>query len=131
MDVQTILVAILASNALFTFITFLINRHDASKSNTNEILKKLDILSSKIDHVDYKVEQSEAISCRARLLSFNKELISKIRHTHEEYGQVLEDCDKYERFCKDHPDFKNNKASLSIENIKRCFAKCEEDGDFL
>lgn len=45
--------------------------------------------------------------------------------------QILEDITKYERFCKDNPDFENNKASLAIDNIKKVYKKCTDEGTFL
>lgn len=134
---QTIIVALIGGGFV-GFIEFLIRRHDSKKDKNSEVLKaikdvdsKVEALDKKIEEIEYKVDRNEAVTCRARILRFNKELIRKEKHTHEEFGQTLEDCDKYERFCDEHPDFKNNKAVLSIENIKRCYSKCEEGGDFL
>lgn len=130
MDFQTIVVALIGGG-IVGFIEFLIRRHDAKKDKNSEVLKAIKDVDSKVEDIDYKVDRNEAVTCRARILRFNKELIRKERHTHEEFGQCLEDCDKYESFCGQHPGFQNNKAVLSIENIKRCYAKCEEGGDFL
>lgn len=137
MDIQTIVVALIGGGFV-SFVEFLIRRHDAKKDKNSEVLKAIEDVGSKIESVedkmkdiDYKVDRNEAIMCRARILRFNKELIKKEKHTHEEFGQCLEDCDKYEMFCDTHPNFLNNKAKLSIENIKRCYEKCERDGDFL
>ena len=120
----TIIVAIFGSTGFWSWLS---QRHASNK----EILKQVDNLSKKVDSLSYKVDCNEAVECRARVLRFNKELIENERHTTEEFDQALEDCDKYEKFCNKHPDFRNNKANLSIENIKRCYLKCEEQHDFL
>lgn len=117
-------VAIFASTGFWSWLS---NR----KASNKQLMEKLDDLSDKVDKIKYKVDQNEAVSCRARLLRFNKELINKEKHTMEEFDQCLEDCDKYEKFCGEHPGFKNNKAALSIANIERCYQKCQETGDFL
>lgn len=122
--VLPIIVAVFASTGFWSWLA-------QRKASNKTIMSKLDQLSAKVDELDYKVEKNEAISCRARLLRFNKELIRKERHTSEEFDQCLEDCDKYEKFCEKHPGFKNNKAVLSIANIKRCYERCQEAGDFL
>ena len=122
--VLPIVLAVFASTGFWSWLA-------QRKASNKTIMTKLDQLSVKVDELDYKVEQNEAVNCRARLLRFNKELIKKERHTAEEFDQCLEDCDKYEKFCDKHPDFKNNKAVLSIANIKKCYGKCQEDGDFL
>lgn len=122
--VLPIAVAIFASTGFWSWLS-------QRKATNKDLMKKLDDLSDKVDKIDYKVDQNEAVSCRARLLRFNKELIRKERHTQEEFDQCLEDCDKYEKFCAAHPGFKNNKAALSIENIKGCYKRCQAEGDFL
>lgn len=116
--------AIFASTGFWSWLS---NR----KASNKQLMEKLDDLSDKVDKINYKVDQNEAVNCRARLLRFNKELINKEKHTMEEFDQCLEDCDKYEKFCEAHPGFKNNKAALSIANVERCYQKCQETGDFL
>lgn len=119
-----IAVAIFASTGFWSWLS-------QRKASNKDLMNKLESVSQKVDKIDYKVDQNEAVNCRARLLRFNKELIKKERHTQEEFDQCLEDCDKYERFCAAHPGFKNNKAALSIQNIERCYNVCCEEGDFL
>jgi hypothetical protein len=129
MDILTnfilpIMVAVFASTGFWSWLS-------QRKASNKDLMDAIKDMSEKVDKIDYKVDQNEAISCRARLLRFNKELIKKEKHTQEEFDQCLEDCDKYERFCEAHPGFKNNKAVLSIENIERCYKLCQQDGDFL
>lgn len=119
-----VIVAIFGSTGFWSWMT---NR----KSSNKDIIEKLNKLENAVDKLDYKVDQNEAITCRARLVRFNKELINREKHTEEEFDQALDDCTKYERFCAKNPDFRNNKAVLSIENIKRCYKQCEEQNDFL
>lgn len=74
---------------------------------------------------------SLANQARTRILRFNDELLRKDRHSKEMFDSVLEDVDNYERYCSEHPLYKNSKAVLAIANIKRCYEKCEQDNDFL
>lgn len=122
--VLPIVVAVFASTGFWSWLS-------QRKSSNKDLMEAIKSLSDKVDGLNYKVDQNEAISSRARLLRFNKELIKKEKHTQEEFDQCLEDCDKYERFCEAHPGFKNNKAVLSIANIERCYKACQEEGDFL
>lgn len=66
-----------------------------------------------------------------RILRFDDEVRHDDKHTKEHFDQILEDITKYERFCKDNPDFENNKASLAIDNIKKVYKKCTDEGTFL
>ena len=70
-------------------------------------------------------------SCRERILRFNSEIISgNQKHNKEYYDEILSDIDKYEHYCLKHAKYPNNKAMLSIENIKKTYADLLERNDF-
>lgn len=103
-----------------------------------DILKKIDCLDKRINDIEDTLKadrEAEGVrnakAARVRLLRFNGELIRHTRHSKEEFSNVLRDVDEYERYCKDHPEFPNNEALLSIENIRTQYRKCLEQGDFL
>ena len=52
-------------------------------------------------------------------------------YTHEYFTDMLQDIDDYEGYCKTHPGYKNNRARLAIENIKRVYDEHARKGDFL
>ena len=115
------------------------------KAINSEVIEELSGLKIRIDTIDRQLSaldnrmaQSEkedrernAKQARVRLLRFNGELIRKKRHTREEFKNVIKDVDEYEEYCSANPEFKNNEAKLSIENIKRQYQKCQDQGDFL
>lgn len=74
---------------------------------------------------------TQAGQARKRILRFNDELLRHELHSKEFFDDVLEDVDAYERYCEEHPKYRNSKAVLAISNIRRCYEKCEADGDFL
>lgn len=78
-----------------------------------------------------KLNENEATTARYRILRFDDEIRHKSRHTEEHFNQILEDIDAYERYCKDHPKFKNSKAVSAIENIGRTYEKCRQENSFL
>lgn len=128
MEVWQLLVAVIAAIFGSTgFWNWMINR----KATNKDIMSKLNNVESAVEQLEYKVDKNAAVSCRSRILRFNKELIRNEKHTHEEFTTILDDADVYERFCNDHPNFRNNYATLSIANIKRCYQQCEEQHDFL
>lgn len=67
---------------------------------------------------------------RQSILEFNAELIQKKNFTFEHFNNVLDEIGKYERYCDDHPDYKNKKAVMAIANIKRVYEEHEREGDF-
>lgn len=68
---------------------------------------------------------------RARILHFNNELLRDIDHTKEEFIEALAEIDAYEKYCREHPDYPNNRAILAIENIREIYKERLKKRDFL
>lgn len=81
------------------------------------------------DHIKTDSE-NRADERRANILRFNNELIREIPHTREEFLEILADIDVYERYCKEHPDYKNNRAVHAIANIGRVYDDRLKKHDF-
>lgn len=86
--------------------------------------KKLD------DHIRVDGEINADLH-RTRILQFNNELLRDIRHTREDFIEILSEIDKYERYCKEHPDYENNRAVHAIANIGRVYDERLQKHDFL
>lgn len=103
-----------------------------SKGLTGSILSEIEKLDGKIDTVNSKLDihiqksgASEATSARNRILRFSDEVITGQQHTKEHYRDILLTIDSYENYCKEHPDFPNNRCLIAIENIKETYKdKC-------
>ena len=89
-----------------------------------EVIKKLD------DHITMD-DRRTADGHRARILHFNNELLRDIGHTQEEFFEVLAEIDAYEDYCREHPDYPNNRAVLAIENIQEVYKERLKKHDFL
>lgn len=76
-------------------------------------------------------DKREADNCRGRILRFNNELIREIPHTKEEFVEALKDITDYKRYCKEHPDYENERAVHAIANIGRAYDERLEKHDFL
>ena len=81
------------------------------------------------DHIKTD-EENRADERRANILRFNNELVRGIPHTREEFLEILTDIDVYERFCREHPDYKNNRAVHAIANIGRVYDERLKKHDF-
>lgn len=68
---------------------------------------------------------------RAFILRFHMERLRGIKHTEEEYHEVLYSIDYYEKYCREHPDYPNNRAVLAIEYIKEDYKERMKKRDFL
>lgn len=79
-----------------------------------------------------KLNESEATDARYRIIRFDDEIRHRVvRHTEEHFNQILSDIDEYERYCSTHPDYKNSKAVMAIENVRRTYEKCRKENSFL
>ena len=89
-----------------------------------EVITKLD------NHITMD-DRRTADGHRTRILHFNNELLRDIGYTKEEFIEALADIDEYEKYCRDHPDYPNNRAILAIENIRTTYKKRLDKHDFL
>lgn len=97
---------------------------DEVKNVQKETRKRLD------GHIQADDERN-ADAHRAYILQFNNELLRDIPHTREDFIEVLTEIDFYERYCKEHPEYQNNRAVHAIANIGRTYDERLQKHDFL
>ena len=119
--IATIAVTVIASNGLWAFLQFLINRRDKTSEKLDSIIKAVQDVSDRVD-------ANAATLARTHILRFDDELVNGVIHSQEYFQQTLQDIDTYERYCEEHKDFKNNVCSLAIEHIKDTYAKLLKKG---
>jgi len=108
------------------------------KRTNQEIDDRMGKLEKQVENIhkrqqihEEEVQKREAINSRIRILRFSDEIRRKIKHSQESFEQALSDIDKYEKYCKAHPEFENNKTVIADQRIKEAYKKCQEDNDFL
>ena len=96
------------------------------------------IYEKKVDNVDKELKshadenRQEFIKlCRQRIIRFNDEILHKQDHTFEQYNEIISDIDTYEDYCRNNPDYSNNKAIISIKNIKKVYDECLQKQSFI
>lgn len=92
---------------------------------------KMDAVSKSLADIQKESQDTHATTCRYRILRFDDEIRHGEHHSKEHFDQILDDITSYEIYCKDHPDYKNNRAAMAIGNIKRVYQQCCTDGTFL
>jgi len=141
MGIVTGIASILVGGGLFAFVQFLINRHDSRNDKNKEILKAISDLDAKveerfksldekIDLVDAKGDERNAVSSRVRILRFADEMQEDRKHSKDSWDQCLSDVTEYERYCEDHPKFKNGQTAATVSYIKRIYEERLEKHDF-
>jgi len=103
-----------------------------------DVLKKLDELEDGQAETRVQLEEHirvdderDANSRRRDILNFNVELMRGKNYTHEHFVDMLTEIDEYERYCEEHPGYKNNRAVMAIANIKRVYEENERTNGFL
>lgn len=131
MDIWSSIISILVGGGLLAFVQFLINRHDAKHDKFKDITEAINALTVKVDRLELKGDERNAVSMRVRILRFRDEMLAGQEHTHDSFQQVLSDIDEYEAYSDKHPEFRNNQTVATIEHIKRNYAERLEKHDFL
>ena len=125
---KEIILAVLASGAVFSFVQFLITLGFSRKDKSDEIEKKIDKLNDKIDKVAESVDENAAILARTHILRFSDEIKNGMTHSSEYWRQQLDDCDTYQRFCDSHPNFKNSYTEHADKHIKDTYDQLKREG---
>lgn len=58
---------------------------------------------------------------RTYILRFNMELRRGMQHTDEDFNEILYNIKCYEQYCKDHPEYQNNRAVHAIKHIENAY----------
>ena len=96
-----------------------------------DVIAKLDKVENRLDEHIRMDDERNADLHRARILQFNTELLRSIRHTEEDFNEILYNIDCYEKYCTEHPEYQNNRAVHAIKNIDRVYDECMKNHDFL
>lgn len=122
-----IIIATVGSSALWQTVVFLIDRFDKKRKTNDDIIKEIRKVSTSVEELSVKVDENQAVLARTHILRFSDELRNGVHHSDEYFRQQLQDCDTYERFCDDHPEFKNSYTELANKHIKETYKKLLEE----
>lgn len=120
------------------------------KTINKDLHVKIDELNKKVNKLTEELEKEKEIrelekilaseeqrlkdaeDARRRFLRFNDEILTRsLKHSKESFDDILRDITLYTNYCKEHETYKNDKARMAIQNIRKVYAKCCEDKDFL
>ena len=142
-QLTAILLAAMAAPGFWELLKFIIQKvtetfSDRKKVTIEEISDKLDDQGSKLNSLEKSFteknaedEEREAKAARRRILRADDEIRIGIRHSKDFFEDVLRDIDYYEKFCANHPHFKNRCAESAIRNVSVCYDKCKAENSFL
>ena len=96
-----------------------------------DLLRELSATKAALEEHIRLDDERNADGHRAKILAFNTELLRGIDHTREDFIEVLAEIDRYESYCRSHPEYKNNRAKYAIANIGRVYNDRLKKHDFL
>lgn len=117
--------------ALIGLVEVLLRRMWDNQDKKKGVYAKLDRLEQMLAAHIADDEKYKAETKRARILQFNKEVRQKERHSEEEFIEILKVIDEYEDYCRNHPEYPNNRAVTAIENIKYVYKNANQENDFV
>ena len=122
---------ILIGGGLLGLVQYLISRHDSKHDRFKAIQESIDKLSERIDKIDAKGDERNAVEFRVRILRFEDELLEGRKHSKDSWDQVMGDITGYEQYCAEHKDFKNNQTEMTIQHIERSYQDRLDKHDFI
>ena len=106
-----------------------IKKQEEMQHESQEYQKNND---EQIRDIKNSMERKSTEDARNRILRFGDEIKSKqIRHSQEYYVQILADITEYEKYCKEHPTFKNERTIITDKLIKDSYEMHLKNNDFL
>ena len=79
-----------------------------------------------------KFDKRNAEDTRNRILRFGDEVKNKqLRHSEEYYNQILADITDYDKYCREHPNFQNERTVVTTKIIKETYEEHVKNNDFL
>lgn len=123
-------------SAVISFISSIFNKEISAKIDKLEtkidgLEERVDTLGSKVTKLKDTTDEDRAVTARVRILRFADEIYTGKAHSKESFDTTLLDVDYYERYCVEHPRFKNNQTVMSVKQIKRAYEERLEKHDFL
>lgn len=96
-----------------------------------EVLDQVKSLTEDVESFKHQQELENVRQSRQRILRFCDEILFNQRHSKEHFDEILEDIDLYEKYCREHKDYENNRAELAISTIREVYKQCLKTHDFL
>jgi len=127
-----------AGKGLYAKLDSLEGKMNNLETKVDKLETKVDDLEAKIEAVDIRVkshedqrDEQETVGRRRRILRFADECRKNEKHSLEHFNEILDDISQYKKYCDEHPKFKNDKCTISVEFVEQAYKHCVETDDFL
>lgn len=131
MQILMTLLGFVLGGSFLGFIEFMIHRKDERNNRFDKIDQCIKKLDERLDRMEAKADEREAVHSRIRILRFGDEVRQGAKHSKDSFEQCLLDMDVYEEYCTSHPEFLNNKTAATVDYVKHIYAERLEKNDFI
>ena len=104
---------------------------ESIKESQEAAKKDMAKVQSTLDAHIREDEDEKARNQRYRILRFYDEMCEHRDHSESHFEDILDDIDDYEKYCDEHPQFRNNRGMVAMAYIKEMYAKIKSSGGFL
>jgi len=134
--ITAVILALLAGTTLIQIAPIKVNpwswiARAIGRAINAEVIEKVDKLEKDLGNLKSNTEEQAAKACRIRILRFGDEILHDVHHSKEHFDQILLDITEYDKYCREHPDFKNNMTEITTNRIMSTYEECLEDHSFL
>lgn len=105
--------------------------NDKIDENNKRFQMQIDSIESKINKIDYTIDENKAVEARTRILRFGDEVSHGKNHSRDHFQQVLLDITNYNNYCLNHKEFKNDMTKMTAERIKEDYMTRDRNNNFL
>ncbi len=97
----------------------------------NKIMDKLNEIEKRLQKHIEEDTKNKVEDGRTRFLRFSDEDRRGVPHAEEHWNDVLKDIDRYNRYCKEHPEYKNECAVRTIDYLMDRYSEHMKNNTFL
>ena len=101
------------------------------KQDIQIVKREIVEVRGEVREVREEAEEARIVESRVRILRFADEISHNILHTKDHFDQLMGDITKYDKYCREHPNFANGITDSSSELIKENFTERLRKNDFL
>ena len=137
----TLICALLGSAGIWTFLDHRQQRKADKEMHDDEVLKEVremrtenakfrEDLMKELESIKETVDENEAKASRIRILKFADEVFMEMNHSKDSFDQCMSDITFYEKYCSDHPKFKNHQTAETAKYIDEVYRERMKKKDF-
>lgn len=88
-------------------------------------------LPSRLESLEDEFQKDRIFRWRSQILRRADYIRNGEKFSSETWDDTIDTIDRYEKYCKEHPDVKNGKAKAAIEYLQKKYSVVYETKDFL